>query len=256
MSSIIPHEMNQISRSAIRAPAPLFSYGHALALREKVLASGDAELPLYLLAPEVTVLLSYLPDLRQRLLIETLWNTGARLNEALALTPACFHIEGDSPFVVLKTLKQRQKRRGRPKEGQALKRIVPLLDENYVRLVHEYLATFRPKKYAPLWVNENGDTISDETPRSWLRAAVTRAKRDGVTFSLPVITPKTFRHSFAMHLVQSGVAFKVVQTFMGHKDAASTEVYTRIFALDVGAQYGVRFSMAAADAMALVRRRS
>ncbi|CDH08150.1 hypothetical protein XBO1_930001 [Xenorhabdus bovienii str. oregonense] len=43
---------------------------------------------------------------------------------------------------------------------------------------------------------------------------------------------------------------------MGHKDASSTEVYTKIFALDVGAQYGVRFSMAPADAMALVRRSS
>lgn len=71
-------------------------------------------------------------------------------------------------------------------------------------------------------------------------------------FSLPVITPKTFRHSFAMHLIQCRVPLKVVQTYMGHKEASSTEVYTRVFALDVGHQYGVRFSMAADTAKRLI----
>ena len=55
-----------------------------------------------------------------------------------------------------------------------------------------------------------------------------------------------------MHLVQHGVAFKVVQTYLGHKDAASTEVYTKVFALAVGAQYGVRFSMAIREARELI----
>ncbi|HEN3637306.1 TPA: tyrosine-type recombinase/integrase [Yersinia enterocolitica] len=252
MSNVIPHDMRQISRSAISPAAPFFHYGHALALRNMVLASGDAELPLYLLAPEIAVLLAYFPDLRQRLYIDTLWNTGARLNEALALTPGCFYLDAVQPFVVLKTLKQRTIGKGRPKNGQALKRIVPLLDAEYVARLREYVATFKPKKHEPLWVNKKGEPVSDETPRGWLRAAVDRAARDGVTFSLPVITPKTFRHSFAMHLVQHGVAFKIVQTYMGHKDAASTEVYTKVFALDVGAEYGVRFSMATSDARALI----
>lgn len=252
MLSVIPHENEQNSRSAIGASGPFFHYGYAVALRNMVLATGDAELPLYLLAPEITVLLAYFPDLRQRLFIDTLWNTGARLNEALALTPACFHLDAVAPFVVLKTLKQRNIGKGRPKNGQALKRIVPLLDADYVERLREYVATFKPKKHEPLWVNKKGEPVCDETPRGWIRAAVSRAERDSVTFSLPIITPKTFRHSFAMHLVQHGVAFKIVQTYMGHKDAASTEVYTKVFALDVGAQYGVRFSMATSDARALI----
>ncbi|WP_245956808.1 tyrosine-type recombinase/integrase [Edaphovirga cremea] len=200
MLSVIPHENEQISRSAISPPVPFFHYSHALALRNMVLASGDAELPLYLLAPEIAVLLAYFPDLRQRLFIETMWNTGARLNEALALTPACFYLDAVTPFVVLKTLKQRTIGKGRPKNGQALKRIVPLLDADYVARLREYFATFRPKKHEPLWVNKKGEPVSDETPRGWIRGAVERAERDGVTLSLPVITPKTFRHSFAMLL--------------------------------------------------------
>ena len=40
----------------------------------------------YLLAPEVSALLHYVPDLHRKMLFTTLWNTGARINEALALT--------------------------------------------------------------------------------------------------------------------------------------------------------------------------
>ncbi len=48
------------------------------------------ELPKYLLAPEVSALLHYVPDLRRKMLLATLWNTGARINEALALTRGIF----------------------------------------------------------------------------------------------------------------------------------------------------------------------
>ena len=48
------------------------------------------ELPKYLLAPEVSALLHYVPDLHRKMLLATLWNTGARINEALALTRGFF----------------------------------------------------------------------------------------------------------------------------------------------------------------------
>jgi len=60
-----------------------FDYGRALSLRE--MARHYTEMPKYLLAPEVTALLHYLPDWNQHAFINTQWNTGARLNEALAL---------------------------------------------------------------------------------------------------------------------------------------------------------------------------
>ncbi|WP_428983329.1 tyrosine-type recombinase/integrase [Pantoea agglomerans] len=69
------------------------------------------------------------------------------------------------------------------------------------------------------------------------------AARDSVTFSIRPVTPKTFRDSLAMHLVQHQVPQKVIQTLMGHKDTKSTEWYTRVFELDVTRQLGVRFSM-------------
>jgi integrase len=63
-------------------------YPAALALRQMALVQD--ELPKYLLAPEVSALLHYVPDLHRKMLLATLWNTGARINEALALTRSDF----------------------------------------------------------------------------------------------------------------------------------------------------------------------
>lgn len=64
-------------------PEP-FDYGRALSLREMVrYYRYYAEMPKYLLAPEIAALLYYLPDWNQHAFINTLWNTWSRLNEAL-----------------------------------------------------------------------------------------------------------------------------------------------------------------------------
>lgn len=60
-----------------------FDYPAALALRQ--MAMVYEEMPRYLLAPEVSALLHYVPDLQRKMLLATLWNSGARINEALAL---------------------------------------------------------------------------------------------------------------------------------------------------------------------------
>jgi integrase len=88
-------------------------YPAALALRQMALVQD--ELPKYLLAPEVSALLHYVPDLHRKMLLTTLWNTGARINEALALTRSDFSLAPPYPFVQLATLKQRvEKRPERP----------------------------------------------------------------------------------------------------------------------------------------------
>ncbi len=76
-----------VSFSAAQLPVAI-DYPAALALRQMALVQD--ELPKYLLAPEVSALLHYVPDLHRKMLLATLWNTGARINEALALTRSDF----------------------------------------------------------------------------------------------------------------------------------------------------------------------
>lgn len=75
------------ARDAAQLPVAI-DYPAALALRQMSMVHD--ELPKYLLAPEVSALLHYVPDLRRKMLLATLWNTGVRINEALALTRGGF----------------------------------------------------------------------------------------------------------------------------------------------------------------------
>jgi len=65
------------------------------------------------------------------------------------------------------------------------------------------------------------------------------------------LTPHTFRHSYAMHMLYAGIPLKVLQCLMGHKSVSSTEVYTRVFALDVAARHRVQFQMPGTEAVAM-----
>ncbi|HGV3552775.1 TPA: tyrosine-type recombinase/integrase, partial [Escherichia coli] len=116
--------------SFLTPPATLpvaIDYPAALALRQMALVQG--ELPKYLLAPEISALLHYVPDLHRKMLLATLWNTGARINEALALTRGDFSLAPPYPFVQLATLKQRTEKAtrtaGRVPAGSQVHRLVP-----------------------------------------------------------------------------------------------------------------------------------
>ena len=83
----------------------------ALALRQMAMAYAD--LPRYLLLPEVSALLHYLPDWSQHALVSTLWNTGGRINEVLALKRRDFRLNGDYPHVAIRTAKHRPSGQGK-----------------------------------------------------------------------------------------------------------------------------------------------
>ena len=238
-------------------------YPAALALRQMSMVHD--ELPKYLLAPEVSALLHYVPDLRRKMLLATLWNTGARINEALVLTREDFSLTPPYPFVQLATLKQRTEKAakiaGRMPAGQQTHRLVPLSDSpRYVSQLQTMVATLKipmerrnkrtgRTEKARIW------EVTDRTVRSWIGEAVAAAAADGVTFSVPV-TPHTFRHSYAMHMLYAGIPLKVLQSLMGHKSISSTEVYTKVFALDVAARHRVQFSMPESDAVAMLKQLS
>lgn len=244
--------------SAAQLPVAI-DYPAALALRQMALVHN--ELPKYLLAPEVSALLHYVPDLHRKMLLATLWNTGARINEALALTRGDYSLALPYPFVQLATLKQRTEKAartaGRAPAGSEVRRLVPLSDNQYISQLQMMVATLkipqerrnkttgRPER-ARIW------TVTDRTVRTWINEAVEAANADGVVFSIPV-TPHTFRHSYAMHMLYAGIPLKVLQSLMGHKSISSTEVYTKVFALDVAARHRVQFQMPEADAVGMLK---
>lgn len=174
-----PRELTQISHSDasdhnLTSPGAVryFDYESAVALRNLAAAYGT-DMPRYLLAPEVAVLLSRVPGIRKRLFIDALWNSGGRLNEILPLTKEDFVLDDplSSPFVVLRTLKQRKleeaarsRRPGRPTKEEQLAgreteaeirppppRAVLLTDPGFVQRLREWFATAGLAAGARLW---------------------------------------------------------------------------------------------------------
>ena len=249
-----------VSFSTTQLPVSI-DYPAALALRQLALAHD--ELPKYLLAPEVSALLHYIPDLYRKTLIATLWNSGARVNEAVALGRTDFLLQPPYPFVKLATLKQRTEKAartaGRAPAGSQVHRLVPLSDPQYVSQLEMMVATLkipleRKNKNTGRMEKARIWNITDRTVRTWLSEAVEAAAADGVTFSVP-ISPHTFRHSYAMHMLYAGIPLKVLQSLMGHKSISSTEVYTKVFALDVAARHRVQFLMPESDAVTMLKNR-
>ena len=95
MNSIIPLQ-NSPERVSLLPIAPGVDFATAVALRRMATSTGAT--PAYLLAPEVSALLWYMPDQRHHMLFATMWNTGIRIGEARTLTPEPLDPDGLRPF--------------------------------------------------------------------------------------------------------------------------------------------------------------
>lgn len=154
-----------------------------------------------------------LPELRDKALLELLYATGARISEAVALNVDDV-FEEDVVRLFGKGGKQR---------------IVPL--GSYAReALDAYLVRARPtlsgrgRSTPALFLGIRGQRVSRQNAWLIIRAAAERAKL-GVE-----ISPHTFRHSFATHLLAGGADVRVVQELLGHSSVATTQIYTLVTA--------------------------
>ena len=143
-----------------------------------------------------------------------LYDTGARIQELLDLAP-CDVRFAPPPFVRLLGKGRRE-------------RLTPLLPQT-ARLVRRFLATAgrRQEDTTPLLQNRNGQRLTRHGARYLLDKYVKRAQDSLPGLARTRITPHTFRHTKAMHLLQSDIPLVTIKDFLGHADVKSTEVYVR-----------------------------
>lgn len=191
--------------------------------------------PKYLLANEIRTL-SSLPTIKEdhRMLLLFLFNTGARISECLAVTPNDIKEVNGKRRVLIKTLKQQMnKPKGAPREGYT--RHVDLFDSDFYAQLSRYINSHCQNKKHPIFKG-----ITRQAARNWLKEIERCGKLQGL--DMPVsLSPKVMRHSFAVHLILHQVPLKKVQGLLGHKYASSTEIYTRLFSLDIDLGYEIKF---------------
>ena len=147
---------------------------------------------------------------RDRAILEVLYGCGLRVSEAVGLRISCVYIDESFVRVIGKGNKER---------------IVPM-GEMAAAAIRNYLSV-RPEPYAPefddiLFLNRFGKSLSRVS-------MFTIVKRQAMLAGIhKEISPHTFRHSFATHLIENGADLRVVQDMLGHEQITTTEIYTHI----------------------------
>lgn len=149
---------------------------------------------------------------RDRAMLETLYGCGLRVSELCGLRISRLHFADGFIRVVGKGDKERL-----VPIGQATIRHVELyMNEERIH------SPVKPKAEDILFLNARGAALS----RVWVFKLVKRlAKQAGITKE---ISPHTFRHSFATHLVEGGADLRAVQEMLGHASITTTEIYTHL----------------------------
>lgn len=168
----------------------------------------------YMSRPEVAAVLASIDTsnptgLRDHLLFSLLYQTGARISEALQLTVS--GIQGS--FI-------RFQGKGRKE------RAVPICPELRRQLQH-YMRVMNLQPDQPLFANRQGQPLSREGAAQRLELALHIASKSCQSLAGRRITPHTWRHSTAMHLLQAGVPLEIIALWLGHEQPVVTLSYVQ-----------------------------
>jgi len=172
------------------------------------------KLPDFLTVAQITRILDQ-PDLdsklgfRDRVMLELLYAAGLRVSELVGLKPFDF----DPQTGLLKVFGKGSK-----------ERLVPI---HYTAqdFLQRYLDTWR-SRFKPgqdlVFLNRSGKGLSRQAVWKCIRRYAQKAN------IAQRISPHTFRHSFATHLLEGGADLRTVQILLGHADISATEIYTHV----------------------------
>jgi len=176
----------------------------------------DKHLPDFLFKEEIETLVD-LPDgsftgSRDRLLLELLYSTGCRISEAVAINVSAINMKERIIRV----------------RGKGNKERFVFLGEKAFRALHDYLSLRRQHLKTDtgdanaLFLNHHGHRLTSRG------AAFILKKYNDRLSSGKKISPHTFRHTFATHVLDAGADIRVVQELLGHASLSTTQVYTHL----------------------------
>ena len=145
-------------------------------------------------------------------MLETLYSCGLRVSELVGLKTTDIFAEDSYLRVIGKGNKERLV----PIGGRALKHI------NLYRDAVRCHMNIQPGSRDIVFLNRRGGKLSRQSVFLLIK---TLAGKTGITKN---ISPHTFRHSFATHLVEAGADLRAVQEMLGHESITTTEIYTHL----------------------------
>jgi integrase/recombinase XerD len=149
---------------------------------------------------------------RNKAILEVLYSCGLRVSEVVNLRISCLYLDTGYIRVIGKGDKER---------------LVPIgtAATKYIRIYQEDIRIHVPLKPGNediLFLNRRGAKLSRVMIFLLLKELT---RQSGITKN---ISPHTFRHSFATHLVEGGADLRAVQEMLGHESITTTEIYTHL----------------------------
>ena len=172
-------------------------------------------LPAVLSVEEVDAIISSVDTrtqtgLRDRAILEVLYGCGLRVSECTGLRISHVHLDEGFVDVIGKGNKQRVIPLGEM-AAEAIRNYLPGRNEPATRACEDIL-----------FLNKFGKPLSRVSVFNLVKK---QAMAAGIHKE---ISPHTFRHSFATHLIEGGADLRIVQEMLGHESILTTEIYTHI----------------------------
>ncbi len=171
----------------------------------------ERKLPEVLSKVEVVTLLKAIKNLKHKAIVSTIYSGGLRISELINLTLPSLDFE--EKRIHIKVAKGKKDR------------YVPLAERS-ILVLKKYIETYAPLKYL-----FEGAPNKPYSTSSIQKIVKKNCQLIGITKH---ITPHSLRHSFATHMIESGVNLRYVQQILGHQNSKTTEIYTHI--TDLGLQ--------------------
>ena len=149
---------------------------------------------------------------RNKTIIELMYSCGLRVSEVVALPISALHLDEGFISVIGKGNKERL-----VPIGKFAANLLRLYMEGSRPLLHP-----KPKSRDLLFLNRRGNRLTREMVFTIVKKAAAAA---GIEKS---VSPHSFRHAFATHLVEGGADLRSVQEMLGHKNITTTEIYTHL----------------------------
>ncbi|VDH16586.1 Tyrosine recombinase XerD [Algoriella xinjiangensis] len=167
------------------------------------------KLPTFFSQEEVRNLLNATENLKHKAILTTIYSCGLRLSELINLKIT--DIKSESDLLLIRQSKGNKDR-------------IVALPDKLLELLREYYKVYQPKDF--LFEGLKGMQYSDRSVQLILKNALNKS---GVISKGSV---HTLRHSYATHLIKSGIDVRVVQELLGHNDIRTTMIYTHITDVD------------------------
>jgi len=220
------HEQKSSSKSQGRILSGIKSFFHYLCIEDIIEANPcdkidrprlERKLPDTLSPDEINKIIDSI-DLssthgeRNRTLLETLYSCGLRVSELIDLKCSKLFLDDGFLIVIGKGSKER---------------LVPL-NKTLIKYLKNYISLIRSHQNIAsghedfVFLNNRGKQLTRMMIFTIVKKQV---EKSGINKN---VSPHTFRHSFATHLLQGGADLRAIQTMLGHESISTTEIYMHI----------------------------